>query len=174
MLIKFTIRTWVVQTEKEQEAFGVIFRLGAELLIDELTSEALCLSLPMVSSGMRTPSRSRHMYMQSLPLLSLVSPEHPSTLHWRSVPLLPGVHGVCMMTSADMPGHQLLWACLSYSLQHIQQKFFKVYGMWAKVVLNFESWCRLSNFLVGLVLAFILRCKGSRNITISLCFMGLR
>lgn len=88
--------------------------------------------------------------------------------------LLSVVHRVCMMTSTNMPGHHLLWVHLSYcNLQHIQQKFFKVYGMWAKLLPNFKSWCRFSSFLVGLVLAFILRCRGSWNITISLCLKGL-
>lgn len=79
-----------------------------------------------------------------------------------------------IMTSTNMPGHHLLWVHLSYcNLQHTQQKFFKVYGMWAKLLPNFKSWCRFSSFLVGLVLAFILRCRGSWNITISLCLKGL-
>lgn len=34
--IRFSVETWVEQTEKEQEALGIVSRPGAELLLDEM------------------------------------------------------------------------------------------------------------------------------------------
>lgn len=140
---------------------------GTELLPDAVTSEAA--GCPRLWSPLRwDPVGETHAGMSSSPSFLWFSLP-TCTLAQRSGSLVPWCAWVCMATYTNVPGHHLN----SSNFQLTQQRFFKMYDTWGKRFPNFESWGRFSSFLVGLVLAFTLRCKGSWNMSISLSLMGL-
>lgn len=132
----------------------------------DLRSSALSLTAASFEVG---PHQGDTRMRIALALLPLVFPAHPAHCTREGDPFIPWCAWVCTATYTNVPGHHLN----SSDFQLTQQKFLKMYDTWGKLFPNFESWGRFSSFLVGLVLAFILRCRGSWNISISLSLMGL-